>query len=851
MTRPSLVRALSLLATVVLSWAILSFGINDGAVSLAVGDVASRDYFAQRTAEVVDEVRTADERAAAEAGVEPVFERRFDIEAEAEDGVLALFAEVRDGVFRNTAPPTTTTFPTTTTTVPETTTTTPPADGEDTEAQPTTTTTLPPPEAAELTGFVFLDVDGDGVLTEEPGELGVADGGVSGVRVEALSSGETVETLTGPSGAYALPVLEGEVQVRVDPSGRLSRFTVSTEEGLRVVDCPGGGSCDAEPFGLTAVTRSLQAQIGDLAVDYAALQSETVATLVTTATGDVYRTAFGEDGRLDEIRDAALLRMGEVFDDGIYSSEQLLSEQNDLVLNPPRVFNEDGTRNSEAEAAAADVVGLFLQQNQTVDVAATDAAREEARASTPEVTVTFLPGQLIAAQGETLSQLQIDAIGETGAATGEPIREVALGAVLGLLVVVLAFYLARFRPEYWQAPRRVALLGLLLVLAAGAVRLASEVAEELSPYVLPAVLFGYLAAVLFDNRMGLLMAVSLGVLTAVGTRDPGLTVYALLGALTPIGFVSAASTRRAFRNSVVVSAAAVGLAAALVAWFFDTNLDQEPFTVIWQAGAWGFGASLVAALVALAAMPFFESVFDITTTLRLLELTDRNNDALVLIQEQAFGTFNHSLMVGTLADSAAKAIGADNLLARAAAYYHDIGKTKNPVYFIENQFGIPNPHDELPPEESAAIVRQHVIDGVELARKYKIPSEVAEGIVCHHGDAIMRYFYEKARTQSPDGAVDPDLFRHAGHKPRSKEMAIVMLADSVEGACRAVFSEEEPTPDGIAKVVNRVVEEKVTDGQLSASALTLSDLRRVQQAFVEAMIGHYHSRIPYPNFPGS
>lgn len=850
MSRSDLVRGLSLVATVVLSWAILSFGVNQGAVSLAVGDVATRDYFAQRGAEVVDEVSTEDDRIAAESGVEPIFERRFDIEREAEAGVVALFVEVEEGVFRNTAPPTTTTLPQTTTTVPETTTTTPAA-GEESTVQQTTTTTLPPPEGAELSGFVFLDVDGDGVLSEEPGDLGVIDGGVQGVRIEAASQGESVETLTGPDGAYALTVLEGEVRIQVDPRGRLARFAVSTGDGAQAIECPGGGSCQAEPFGLTAVTRPIEGQIGDLAVTYAALQSETVATLVTTANADLYRVAFGEDARLDEIRDAALLRMGEIFDDGIYSSEQLLSEQNDLVLNPPRVFDEDGTRNAEAEAAAADVVGLFLQQNQTVDVPATDAAREQARANTPEVTVTFLPGQLIAGQGETLGQLEIDAIAQTGAATGEPIREVALGAVLGLLVVVLAFYLARFRPEYWQAPRRVALLGLLLVLAAGAVRLASEVAEELSPYVLPAVLFGYLAAVLFDNRMGLLMAVSFGVLTAVGTRDPGLTVYALIGALTPIGFVSAASTRRAFRNSVVVSAAAVGLAAALVAWFFDTNLDQEPFTVIWQAGAWGFGASLVAALVALAAMPFFESVFDITTTLRLLELTDRNNEALVLIQEQAFGTFNHSLMVGTLADSAAKAIGADNLLARAAAYYHDIGKTKNPVFFIENQFGIPNPHDELSPEESAAIVRQHVIDGVELARQYKIPSEVAEAIVCHHGDAIMRYFYEKARSQSPDGVVDPDLYRHAGHKPRSKEMAIVMLADSVEGACRAVFSEEEPTPDGIAKVVNRVVEEKVTDGQLSVSALTLSDLRKVQQAFVEAMIGHYHSRIPYPNFPGS
>jgi putative nucleotidyltransferase with HDIG domain len=250
-------------------------------------------------------------------------------------------------------------------------------------------------------------------------------------------------------------------------------------------------------------------------------------------------------------------------------------------------------------------------------------------------------------------------------------------------------------------------------------------------------------------------------------------------------------------------------------------------------------------------MPFFESVFDITTTLRLLELTDRNHEALQVLQEKAFGTFNHSLMVGTLADAAAKAIGANNLLARAAAYFHDLGKTENPTFFIENQFGISNPHDEIPPEESARIVRAHVTDGMSLAVRYKIPSEVAEGIEAHHGDAIMRYFYEKARQLHGEENVNPDDFRHAGHKPRSREMAIIMMADSVEGACRAVFGDEEPTAESINKVVNRVIDEKVADGQLNDSDLTLSELTRVRRAFIDALVGHYHQRIQYPNFPGS
>jgi hypothetical protein len=265
---------------------------------------------------------------------------------------------------------------------------------------------------------------------------------------------------------------------------------------------------------------------------------------------------------------------------------------------------------------------------------------------------------------------------------------------------------------------------------------------------------------------------------------------------------------------------------------------------------WAFGVSALSSLLGLAALQFFESAFDITTTLRLLDLTDRNHEALQMLQEEAFGTFNHSLMVGTLADAAARAIGANALLARAMAYYHDLGKTQNPTYFIENQFGMTNPHDELEPRESAEIVRNHVPAGVALARRYKIPTEVTEGIVSHHGDGVMRFFYEKAR-QRQGHDVDIDDFRHIGHKPRTAESAILMLADSLEAACRAVFQSEEPSADSIEKVVNRVIDEKLEDGQLSESPLTLGELTRIRQAFLDSLKGHYHQRIAYPNFPGS
>jgi cyclic-di-AMP phosphodiesterase PgpH len=325
--------------------------------------------------------------------------------------------------------------------------------------------------------------------------------------------------------------------------------------------------------------------------------------------------------------------------------------------------------------------------------------------------------------------------------------------------------------------------------------------------------------------------------------------------MVPVGFVSSLSSRGSYRKAVLASSVAAAAIAGAVAWFFHTNADQEGWygaaLSVGQSAGLALGVSLLTALLGLAALQFLETAFDITTSLRLLELTDRNHEALVLLQEKAFGSFNHSLMVGTLADAAARAVGADPLLARAAAYYHDLGKTQDPTYFIENQFGAQNPHDDLDPRQSVEMIRRHVTDGVELARKYKIPTEVAEGIVTHHGDGIMRYFYEKARQASGDDEVDPNDFRHIGHKPRTAEMAIVMLADSLEAACRAVFRDEEPTAEAIDKVVNRVVDEKVNDGQLSESDLTLSQLTKARRAFLEALVGHYHQRIAYPNFPGS
>ncbi|MFQ5948267.1 MAG: HDIG domain-containing metalloprotein, partial [Acidimicrobiia bacterium] len=309
-----------------------------------------------------------------------------------------------------------------------------------------------------------------------------------------------------------------------------------------------------------------------------------------------------------------------------------------------------------------------------------------------------------------------------------------------------------------------------------------------------------------------------------------------------IPLVSAVSSRTQLRLAVIYSALLHAPLAAAVSWFFNGS-DTMPL-----AAGMGFTGGLGAGVVALGILPFLENLFRITTTVALLDLIDRNHPALRLLEEKAPGTFNHSLLLGTLAGKAARAIGGNPLLAQAMAYYHDLGKTERAQYFIENQFGVSNPHDELPPEESAAIIRSHVSDGLKLAREFRIPPDVAQGIVTHHGNGLMRYFYHKALEENGN-QVDPADFRHQGEKPESKEMVILMLSDVVEAATRSLVQHEDPTSESIRKVVEQVIDEKVEDGQLEEGALTFGELTRVKEAFVDALIGYYHTRIPYPGFP--
>ncbi len=856
-TRAAVVRPLILALTALGIWMSLWIGQQSRTLNITVGDPAPETFVTEFGLDPIeDKEATQRLRDAAADSVPDVYVIDETVDDVVIDQIREVFADARElavdpgqpTVAEIVEPVPTTTIPSD----PEPTTTTstdPPTVDGDTAAgdptEPSTTTTTAPARTSDVMGVLYIDNDGDGIYID------ANDFEVPEVEVVVIDSlGDQFRARTSTRGTFVVRDLPpGPAQIIVDPASVPETLTSSDPKSLTVeIDLAPNDIVELRPIGFVPRVKSAEELAVELKTRHGSLSDAQVALIADFATSDVVREAAGQATWLDIMELAAIERAQQALNrPGGIRPDQLEDVKDELRRQISFVPLPGGSSDSfvTASLVASEVAAEFLLPNSRVDEALTEQARQAARQAVEPVLVVFGAGDTIVEQGELITQVQFEALEQAGFFQPAQIELYALAAIVALIVTALSVYIARFRPLVWNNMRKLALFGLLLVMSAVAARAIAVFASD-NPeigYLMPAAAIGLMAAILFDARIAVLMSVAVGAITAVATGDPGFTLFALIATLAPVPWVSSISARGELRSAVIYTTISLAVAAGVIAWFFH----GERFAL----AAAGYGAvnGILSGLVGTAALSFLEIAFDLTTSLRLLDLTDRNHPALRLLEDEAIGTFNHSLMVGTLADKAARAVGANNLLARAAAYYHDLGKTKNPQYFIENQFGHSNPHDLLPPEESASIIRQHVIDGSELAAEYRIPSDVVEGVVSHHGDGVMRYFYNKAVERYGAENVKIDDYRHAGHKPRSKEMAIVMMADAVEGASRAIFEKEDPSPERIAEVVEQVVGEKVADGQLSESDLTLGDLTKAKAAMIEALKGYYHQRIPYPNFP--
>jgi putative nucleotidyltransferase with HDIG domain len=385
----------------------------------------------------------------------------------------------------------------------------------------------------------------------------------------------------------------------------------------------------------------------------------------------------------------------------------------------------------------------------------------------------------------------------------------------------------------------LAMFAVLTVVVLGSVVAIVPVAG-LSEFSVPLALAPLVVASLMEKRPALVFTLMLAVLVmALAELRAPFVAVAMMGGVTAVYSVQRLRHRWHFGRAFF--AIAVANLAAILAWDLARS---TPLQGMLSDGMWGLLSALFATVVAFALLPLVEQVFRLTSDITLLELSDLNRPLLRRMQLEAPGTYHHSMVVGSLAEAAAEAIGANSLLARVQAYHHDIGKLSKPEYYAENEpASSRSRHDKLTASMSALVVKSHVNEGLEIARKERLPRAVQNAIPEHHGTMVMGFFYHKALET--DATVRREDYSYPGPKPRSKETAILMLADGVEGASRALA---EPTPSRIRGLVQRIIEERVRDGQLDEANITIQELARIREAFIPVLTAIFHVRAPYPTF---
>jgi putative nucleotidyltransferase with HDIG domain len=486
---------------------------------------------------------------------------------------------------------------------------------------------------------------------------------------------------------------------------------------------------------------------------------------------------------------------------------------------------------------AGDLAAAHLAANLAFSADATAAARQEARAVVEPVRVTVQANEAVVRAGDPITTLDLEKLTELGLTEPEDevLPVIGYGVMAALLAILLVGFLWRFQPAIWHRPRSLTLFLLILLVSATVLRLTGD--RTIVTYLVPTSAAVMLTGLLLGGAAGGAMAIGLAVVAGlVNDAALGPVMYVAAGGFASLVIIMQAERLNAFvRAGLVLAMVNV---AVVVAFGLLDGLDA---TGIAQLALAGVANAALSVILAVGGFAVLGNVFGILTVFQMLELANPANPLLRRLLLETPGTYHHSVMVGNLAERAAETIGADPLLARVAAYYHDIGKMKNPLAFIENQAGGPNIHDELSPETSARIIAAHVRDGVELAQEYNLPAQVASFIPQHHGTAVMGYFAGKAAEEG--GEPDPEHFRYPGPKPQSREAAIVMLADGVEAAVRSLPRKEDAD---IREMVDRIVDGRLSDGQLDDSNLTLRDIGRIRESFVEQLLGMYHQRISYP-----
>jgi putative nucleotidyltransferase with HDIG domain len=514
---------------------------------------------------------------------------------------------------------------------------------------------------------------------------------------------------------------------------------------------------------------------------------------------------------------------------------------------------------SDQALVVEEVVSPLVVANLRVDQARTDAAREAARAAVVPVQVSYAKNQVIVQSGDVVDATELEALREAGLlSTGLPWDTGVAAAIVALMAgVFLGAYLYLFQPAGVYSNRHLLMVILMVVVPVLVAKLylpliLPDESRHFLAYMLPLAAAPMLLATLLEAQLAVaVVALLTALLTFTAVYLPDLSGVAATGPLDSLrmalvtgfgglaGVFAVYRAERLNRNLVAGAVVAVTVMAMLMGvWLLDA--DRRTLDIPWMMAAAGVNGFL-SAFIALGAFLGLAFLFGITTRVQLMELAQINQPLLRRLQDEAPGTFHHSIIVGNLAERAADAIGADSLLVRVGCYYHDIGKLLQPGFYVENQMDGENPHERLDPQISAQIVSDHVRGGLELARKYRLPQRVTAFIPEHHGTRLVSYFYRKASQERSE--VDAADFTYPGPKPQTRETALAMLADSVEAAVR---SNPDHSPERIDALVDEVISNLVAEGQMDDCDLTLRDLKTIAESFKATLRGVYHPRLEYP-----
>ncbi len=500
--------------------------------------------------------------------------------------------------------------------------------------------------------------------------------------------------------------------------------------------------------------------------------------------------------------------------------------------------------NEQQTQLISQIAQNFIIANRLRNDEATMAARQVARDTVAPHLNVIEAGQIIVRQGDIVKDLQIEALDQLGLRQPQINWSTMLGYGLAALLAALfiGLYVSRFEPPLLARPRALFLL-LLLLLAFLIVAKLMTANHTVLPFVYPAAAFSMLVAVLVGPGIAATATIVLAGLVGIMTNNNfEIAVYIAVGGLVAIWTLGDTE----HLNRFFVAGVYVAVADSLVILTFRApGGTLDPAALLMLSGAVALNGGLSASLT-LVGLFIIGNLFDVTTTVQLLELARPTHPLLNELLHKSPGTYHHTLMVANLAEQAAGRIGANSLLTRVGAYYHDIGKMVRPYMFVENQVEGANVHDQFNPRTSAEIITSHVAEGIELAKKYRLPSRVRAFIPEHHGTMLVSFLYQKAVENSPTGAagVDETAFRYPGPKPQSKETALLMLADGCEAAVRA---HRPAAPDQLNELVRKVIGDRIAWGQLDECPLTMADLDRVRESFVTTLQGIYHPRLRYPN----